>query len=440
MKQMTLHHARHTSPGISRKCVLAALLLLAGLSATIKAQPKPGDVYREITFRVDSRHISELDPDTPRQWPEGDSFHNFQTRRSRPLDLDLLGVRRAELSLEYWGGHIGTTEQKFRVNGNDWIYIPQPAGMEGDPQCYYRTILGNSSVEIPLEHLKSGLNEFVFTAGPQSCYNFDWGFYWIYSFTVRLYYDSEQDHPSAQFANLAPGDTLSELPTLRAIVNPGAHRVRQVDFIGQYDDFDWDGNGVFREWQYATDQGRIVRHIGTTTDEPHAVRWNTDWIPDQDLPINLALKITDETGLTYLTPALENVRFQRRGWTVKMYDSDDVPERFAARNGGESLCTIEIEDDLAQARAARLVLSTWSAKTDDGARHEIRLNGRLLASNFGRFHDHSYDELNVPIDFLKAGINTISIHSDFKGHALEVNWPGPVLIVQYAPQEGGSHD
>lgn len=436
---MKCRHSINLSSIHPGKHILTTLLVLVSLATGIRAQPEPGDIYREITFRVDSRHFGELDPDTPRQWPEGDSFHNFQARRPRPLNLDLGGVTRAELSVEYWGGHIGTTEQKFSVNGNDWIYIAHPGGMDGDPQCYYRTILGNNAVEIPLEYLESGLNEFVFTAGPQSCYNFDWGFYWVYSFTVRLYYGPEQDHPSGQIVGIAPGDTLRELPTLSAIIDPGSHRVRQIDFIGLYDDFDWDGNGIYREWQYATDQGRIVRHIGTVVAEPYSVRWNTDLLPDQVLPVSLSLKITDETGLTFMTPAVENIQFQRLGWSVKMYDSDDVPERFGVRNGGESQCTIKIEDDLKQARTAQLVLSSWSAKTDDGAKHEIRINGRLLADNFGRFHDHSYDELNVPIDFLNQGVNTISIHSDFKGHALEVNWPGPVLKVSYAPENGGSH-
>ena len=33
----------------------------------------------------------------------------------------------AEVVLEQWGGHAGTSDKRLRLNGNDWIAIPEPA-------------------------------------------------------------------------------------------------------------------------------------------------------------------------------------------------------------------------------------------------------------------------------------------------------------------------
>jgi len=134
----------------------------------------------------------------------------------------------------------------------------------------------------------------------------------------------------------------------------------------------------------------------------------------------------------YLTPPVENLAHQRAGRSVRMFKSADVPERFAARNGNESPpCTIVIDGDLTRARSARLLVSTWSGSTDDDSVHELRLNGERLANRFGQFHHYSIDALDVPLARLKPGANEITAFSTFKGHMLEVNWPGPVLQVEF---------
>jgi hypothetical protein len=77
------------------------------------------------------------------------------------------------------------------------------------------------------------------------------------------------------------------------------------------------------------------------------------------------------------------------------------------------------------------VLSTWSANVDDDSVHELRWNGERLANRFGAFHNYSFDKLDVPLSRLRPGTNEISLFSTFKGHSLEVNWPGPVLLVEF---------
>jgi len=53
-----------------------------------------------------------------------------------------------------------------------------------------------------------------------------------------------------------------------------------------------------------------------------------------------------------------------------------------------------------------------------------------LANLFGQFHNYSFNSLEVPLALLKAGTNEVSLFSTFKGHAIEINWPGPVLLLE----------
>ena len=124
----------------------------------------------------------------------------------------------------------------------------------------------------------------------------------------------------------------------------------------------------------------------------------------------------------------------REARSVRMFKSNHVPENFSSRDGKPSAsCSLVLDDGLARARSARLVLSTWSGNVDDDSIHELRLNGQRLASRFGQFHNYSFNSLEVPLTLLKTGTNDISLSSTFKGHAIEVNWPGPALLVEFGP-------
>jgi hypothetical protein len=403
---------------------LFVLFVLGAASlGPLAAEPRPGDVYREFTYL---RRFGEIDPGSKRPGLE-DMRANMMG--SRALELpSLKDVQRAEVSVEYWGGHIGTSEQKFRVNGAGWHYIQQQHTPDtAPPQCFQRTILGRATTEVPVAELKPGFNEFRFTAGPQLCNSFDWGFYWVYAFTVRLYYRADTSHPTGTLLLPESGGEIGENPTIAADVKEDGATITAVDFIGNYRDFNWEGDGVFRQWHYITERGAITHHIGTATRAPYAVRWDTTWIPDQDEPVHLAARITDSAGHIYITPAVP-VTFRRTGRSVKMYTSGDVPKSFSVRLGRRKECTFMIGDDVSKARAARLVLSTWSAAHDG----EMGLNGTKLVDRIGLVHNYSFDAIPVPPRLLKPAVNTYYVTSKTTEHAPEINWPGPVLLVEYA--------
>jgi hypothetical protein len=92
-----------------------------------------------------------------------------------------------------------------------------------------------------------------------------------------------------------------------------------------------------------------------------------------------------------------------------------------------------VDADLVGATAARLVVSTWSGNVDDDSAHELRWNGERLAERFGVFHNYSHDLLELPVSRIKPGANEVTLFSTYKGHSLEVNWPGPVLLIEFRP-------
>ena len=411
------------------RCVSTGALLLQAMFSAY-SQPVPGEVFREFTFVPEYGHFGELDPACTREFTEEQWIHKPRMVM-KSLDVMLDHAVKAEMSIEFWGGHIGTSQQKFRINQHDWMDLPQPEHTPGSPLCYQRTLLGNTSVKVPLEHLNNGKNVVQFTCGPQVCYNFNFGFYWIYSFIIRVYYDPSVQHTEGFISLPRSGDTLDDDPVIVLETKAGDQSVKHVDFIGCYEDFDWEGNGVFRQWHYQTRYGEKYKHMGGVSRKPFQVTWHTRWLPDQELPLKMAAIITDQNGVSYMTPEVDDVRFHRKDRRVVMYPSRDVPEAFAVRVGRSKTCSIIVDDVLDHAASACLLVSSWSGKCDDGSIHEIRINGRRVSDNFGRFHDYSFDYLSVPCDYVKAGINEISIHSMFEGHALEINWPGPVLLIEY---------
>jgi len=387
--------------------------------------PGPGEVFREHTY---ARRWGEVDPEGT---SEGAKGMRPRAQRTRIVSIDTLdGATRAEVSVQYWGGHIGTSDQKFRVNESDWFQIPQPRNTPTEPQCYHRTVVGDNPVEIPLKLLKKGKNVFRFTCGKQIRHGFNWGLYWIYSFTVRVYYRSSTPHVKGEITAPTSGSEIGEKPVITARIDGDPQNVKQVDFLALYEDYDWEGNGVFRQWHWQFRDGKVSRHVGTASEPPYSVTWDTTWVPDQDAPVAFIARIVGKDGTIYMTRPVSDVTFKREGRSVKMYKATDVPEAFAVRaRRNWKACRLDVPDPLDSAKQARIVLSTWSAAHAE----EIGLNQHKLVDNVGPVHDYSFDAIPVPLKAI-AKSNRFYVHSTTEHHAAEVNWPGPVMLIEFEKQ------
>ncbi len=410
---------------------LAALTLTARGASTEPYDWAAGSVFREYTYHGDAvdtgkmprKHFSELDPGTKR--PEhADRLAN--TRAPRLLTLATKGVERAELLPEYWSGHSGTTGW-LQVNRRPWIPLPRPVGTPLPAEHYYHTVLGNRAVPMAVKDLIDGENTFRFTAGPQVFASFDWGFYWIYAFTVRLYHPRAAEHPAATIANIKNGDALGENPVIVVAPQPGAAPIQRVDVFAFYEDCNYSGSGFHREWHGQTLYGKPLQHVGSATAAPWTVRWNTEWVADQAQPVRLVARAIDEAGWHTVTPMVENLRFAPRGRRVTLVRASEMPTGFGVRAGREMACVLDVPPFAVKPHRAQIKLMTWSGSHVE----RIRFNDTQLSPKIGREHDFSVDALEVPVDAVKPGRNEFAMFSATRHHAAEVDWPGPVLLLEF---------
>jgi hypothetical protein len=440
--------------------------------------PQPGDVFRQFQDNTTFRQTSVCNASGTRC----NGVPSEQQRQAQ--NVDLANAVRAEAVFEYWGGHLASTQQEFNVNGGPWTPYPDIQGIPPDtlPTCYFRAptnaiaplpLSGTGGVRPPGSTGNTVTVNYRYRIGPQrslpqcaSGTNFYWGNMWIYEVTTRIYYSPTIPRPDGAIISPADGATITEnrsanqFPriTVRAQA-PTGRSIARVDLIGNYLDYDWDGDGVLREWHYALRHGVWERTIGTRTSpsrgtaDEYDFTWNTEWIPDQDQPVQLMARITDNAGVSYMTEAV-TVTFNRVGRSVRMYTtwSDYYGQRVFGppRNFGFNAyrqprigktAFISIPDPLTNATRARFLIYSWSGRSSiTTSRTTVAVNAFSIWSenSFGIFHDYSFDtrDLNNPRDFLNQGDNILRIWSNRTDHELEVLWPGPAIFVEYsAPPE-----
>lgn len=397
---------------------------------------QPEAVFREYTFLPPGvhpddgtmrAHIAEVDPGTKR--PDKARLA-AAARAIRPLMLDPTGATRAELAIEYWSGHSGTTAW-YHVNRMTWTPLPRPFGTPLEPERYYHTVLGGRVVPLDLAQLKKGENAFAFAAGPQIQAGFDWGFFWIYSFTVRLYHPRAAGQPSVKIVNVNDGETLGENPVIVLEPRAGAAPIKRIDVYACYDDFNYSGSGLLHEWQAQTEYGKPHFHVGTVTQAPWRVTWDTTWVPDQHKPVRLIARVVDAAGWNATSAIVGDLSLRRDSRHVILCPAHDVPVGWGVRVGREKSCHFEVPAQPGKLRAARIKVMTWSGAFAD----VISFNGTRLPVKIGRVHDYQVDSIEVPIALVKPGRNTFTVKGTLDEHPAEVDWPGPALLLEYTAGE-----
>lgn len=402
-------------------CCLLALLALSGPSmaanpAQVASGPTaelgvtpaqkvggfgPGDVYREFLYSQFETAVCNNQTTNAEavEFPFCNDDGNPNNLIERTLNVDPAGMTRAELVMEHWGGHVATRPQLYRINStsdSDWTPMPAWGGLPGAEECYLRINLGKSIVPLTAQQLVAGANTFQFRAGtqdPANCtgpnknlYNYGWGLYFVYSFGVRTYLDpASTAHPTAVLSSPG-GSTVGEEPTFTVDISGSPVPVRRIELIGNFLDYDWDGNGVYKEWQYrlkkpiSNDPANnnawwLQGNIGSATVVPgqtsYNFKWNSRYVPDQSEPVQLMARLIGDNGVIANTPVLK-VNFERQGVSIKMY-TGSVIENFAVRDNNVpkfAPITITEADGFELRRSqgdvneVRLALSTWGGKPE----------------------------------------------------------------------------
>jgi len=425
------------------RSVAWVLLLIAFVGSIVVGQvrfrhPQPGDVYKEYSRTMMEYYLWRVtDPNATSIWIPDPSY---LVNAVLPITIDdLEGAIRAEAVIDLWQGHSGTTGKKMKVNGHEWIYIPELKTTPGDGQCWLSQ--SDVVVNVPLDHLVQGTNYFEGSNEGQTCHSIDWGQHGWNGIIFRIYYGSSKPHPTGSITSPGAGTSFGEGPVVAATASSGAG-IRRVDFLAYYDGLDTDGDGVYEDWHYyyhrrQDETAEVINdHVGTAWGPPYEATWNTDWVPDQ-VPeaVKFVARIQDNNGVWFVTDPVENLTLQRSGVHVRMYKSHDVPEYFYVRANRFERSFFDIPDgtDLSTATAARFVISTWngvSGGKQPSDNYYFRVNNWYIPE-FGKNHFWSLDYLDIPLTGLTVGTNMFEIFSESQSTGLYVHWPGPQIIIRY---------
>lgn len=427
LKDSSSRSARSTSWG-----VMVVMLGVFLHSAVALAQPQPGDVYRDYNWQPDPygtwQRVTGPDATDP-----GAQVFLPNPVNSLTVD-DFEHATRAEIQIEKYQVHAGTIGQAVRFNGGSWLpisdspHIPGSAGDNDHPSASEYLQMRYPVVDVPLASLVDGLNTFEFTAQSGTLLGSTWPQWIAYGATVRVYYDDQaKAHPTGQITSHQSGATVGENEVFQATASASSEPIEQVDFIGRYTDYNWEGDGNYRQWHHRTLRSELHNHIGTDTSGPsYEATWDNDWVPDQDQPMEVTARIVDESGLTYLTPAVTGLDLDRP-YSVKMHKPYSVNYAWSARAGGNHNAKVDLTaDDLSNATEAQITMTTWNGVAAD----EIGVNWIPVVENVGLDHDLSYDSIDVPLNLLHQGTNRINTYSDTIHHGIDVLWPGPVLMIR----------
>jgi hypothetical protein len=406
--------------------------VLCVLGAPALAAPESGDIFREYVWAGPWVNASRWQRVTgPDAAPERAKAHLPNPVNRIQID-DLDKGRKAGVYIEMLLCHGGTINKRVRVNQNAWIGIPESPYIPGeagtgppDAECQY---MHYPCVEI-LKQLRQGDNTFEFTCSGRTSLGGRWPQWIVYGVTFRIYYDDTKPHVKGTILTPRSGGRLGDVPVIECQTTLDAD-VNHVDVIGLYEDFDWDGDGLYHQWHYRYRYGKMKSHIGTVTSSPWKATWDNTWVPTQKGPMALTARVVDRTGMCYMTPMVRELYLCRKK-TVRMCKPYKVPKRWSARAREMHYCKADINDDLDKLIAAQITMCTWNGYAGD----VIGINGRKVVTQVGKNHDLSYDSFAVPIEFVLPETNTLYTYSDTHHHGLEVKWPGMVLFLRYDEPE-----
>jgi hypothetical protein len=345
---------------------------------------------------------------------------------------DLFGLQAAELNLAVWGGHPGTANKRVIVNGKQTY----PLGNYGteEKNCTYSYL----TIPLKVQHMVNGQNAFQFACDRGESF---WGHFIIDQAAVRCYLKS--DHPDLKKNNLQDFEARVQLQPSGSMLPERAHislsyaqryekSIVSVEYFGRYDGFDDNGNRLGNEWHGYTHTRKYVNHIGKATSPPFALTWDTGMIPSQSGPMAIKALVHLEGGFYYQTEVLDGLVFPAGRDRVELYKCDTLPRPFWSRASNLQTAAINLPHNLTDLESARLMIRVWDGG-EGTVKEPFKINDHPYSITSGRaIHDLVFRSVEVNVEHLKAGANTLSLLSDTEHHGIEVLLPGPCLVLRYA--------
>lgn len=320
---------------------------------------------------------------------------------------DLAG---AELALELWGGHPGTANKRFTLNGGAPYAVPETGAADG--HCTYTF----PSIPLRLGDLRKGENRFQFTCERGTTF---WGHFLFEIAALRV-------------TLRTPPRTIRAVPEIQVrgeraelTLEGDLDAIGLVEVEASFRGYDDRGNGDGSHG--FTKEGRPEGIVGRADAPPFLVSWDLSMIPDQEeVSFRTILHPRDDPSLSLVLPG---PAFPLQGRSVSVHAPAVLPKPFWSRAGQAKTCTIELDRDPAAIERAELHVRIW-----DGGRGTVEspftLNGRPLPVAGSGRHDFLYRVVPVDPTWLRKGPNEIRVLSDTDHHGIEVLLPGPAIVLR----------
>ncbi|TNF43436.1 MAG: hypothetical protein EP310_04555 [Bacteroidetes bacterium] len=410
----------------------SGFLILLLFEMCVYGQPEPGDIFREYTWA------------TPEGSRErflrvcGDGYYDDHTRKgeglfpagvvtdgwfSLPDDIDLNDAIKAEVLVERMLCHDGSTGLAVKFNDGAWHAFPDADSIPKpqDEYLYHYYPI----VELPMNELKTGAksNRFRFTINPKQ----RWGMpqNMVYGMVVRIYYKNSKPHTTATISGVKTNDKLGDNVQL-SVQSKG--NFTKVEYIGLMENINYEGDGRYFQWHYHYHRGDLMNHIGTSATGNFT--WNTEWVPDQPKPFQLAARVTNAEGIIYMTQPVENLQFER-SFSVELCKPYNIPRRWATREM-EFVSAFDVKGDLTKAEKFLVTAVTWSP----GYLNGVYLNDFLILDREScRYCYHIIRREYTESAYLN-GMNSLKTGKTpfYKGkmvHGTEIQYPGFMVLVKY---------
>jgi hypothetical protein len=347
------------------------------------------------------------------------------------INEDLFNLKAAQLYLEMWGGHPGTSGKRFLPNGKQVYNVPEVGTAAG--HCTYSYPV----IPVKAHHLVTGTNAFQFTCDRGSSF---WGHFIIDNAAVRCFL--KPDHPDLVQADLKefsanvklsnPGKVLQDITEV-SISYPKKFEqsIISVDYFGRYLGFDDDGDEHENDWHGFTQKKQYKNQIGSASKSPFSVQWDTTMIPSQPAPMAICSVLNLKGGYHYVTDTLDDLTFPANRSPVEMYKCSSMPTPFWSRDSKENKAVIKLPKDISTLQYAQLMIKIWDGG-EGNIKEPFKINGHPYPITSHRaIHDVVFTVTEVNPEHLKPGKNQINLLSDTQHHGIEVLLPGPVLIARY---------
>lgn len=409
------------------------LLLMIFYICNALAQPQPGDVYKNYYWTTGEsqykflRVIGDGDYREPVNFTEvypKDKIKDGWVLLEHDVDLDK--AIRAEVQIEKLLSHDETENLSIKVNHSQWVRFPESKYVP-EPQSRYLNH-DYPVVTIPLKYIKKGIdNKFRFKVDSTQRFGMPQNI--LYGVCLRIYYKSSKSHAFAKLKDIYD-NKIQEKQSLELQNIKG--NIDEVDFVGFYEDVNYQTDGKYRQWQYTYFRGEMKHQIGHVSEAPFQTIWDTEWVPDQEDPIEVGAIIKDKSGICYFTESLKNLDLDR-DFEVRLCKPFNQPQLWATREG-EFTHAFNLGCNPEEAIEFRLVWLSWSPGYFNG----IYLNDWVVFTREGHkytpgFHVYQSKECYM----LNWGINTVKTGKTPKVfgnmvHGAEVLFPGVMALVKFS--------